>query len=389
MAEYSRLGKGSFISTGAAQAINLPYKPDFVSLINYTAAATPALHGVPFASWDVEMGQGFAVEQVFNATPVLSTDIVTSHGISTFSGGIALQYGAQLQIASISKANPAIVTTAAPHGLTTGAVVILEGLFQSSTTGMPQISIMPFTITVLSTTTFSIPWNTNQSNYTALSGSPSGAYVRQVLYPYLYLPGVDFISAMSFSGAATAGTVFPASPANVPPHQTYVQTTTNHNFVVGQEIAFRIPQAYATTQLNSLPNILTPGSPIYAYVTTVLSNNQFSCNFDSTGYTAFATNQTVASMVGQSLPQVLAVGDVNTGGFPYTGNHLYPSPFFPTFSGGINSINGPGIQGAFVNNTSQGFIIGAGAGTNDASSSLVGAVGNVIYWQAFLYDYHT
>ena len=49
---------------------------------------------------------------------------------------------------------------------------------------------------------------------------------------------------------------------------------------------------------------------------------------------------------------------------------------------GASTINGPAIQGAFVNNTSQGFIIGVGAGSNDASSSLVGANGNVIYWVA-------
>src|SRR5947209_4750014 len=106
MTEYSRIAKGSFTSTGAAQAIYLPFQPTLVSMINYSAAATPANHGVPFAWWDVVMGQGFAVEEVFNATPVLTTDVVTSGGISSFSAGLMLQYGAQIQIASISKANP-------------------------------------------------------------------------------------------------------------------------------------------------------------------------------------------------------------------------------------------------------------------------------------------
>jgi hypothetical protein len=364
MSEYDKIARGNFVSTGNAQFINLPFQPNIVEMWNYTASATPANHGVSYAFWDAAMGQGFAIEDVFNATPVGTTDIVTVNGVSTFSAGLMLQYGAKLQIASITKASPAVVTTASPHGLTTGQVVILEGLFQSPTTGMPQISLMPFVITVTGATTFTIPWNTNQSNYTALSASPSGAFVRQVLYPYMYEPGVAFITAL------TTGTT------------TTVTTTDPHNFVVGQEIAFRIPAAYGTTELNTLPNVTIPGSPVYYYVTSVTSNTVFVCNAVSTGFTAFTTNQSVASMVGQSLPQVIAVGDVNTGGSPYNGGNLYPSPLFPTFSGGIPTINGPAINGAFVNNTSQGFIIGAGAGATDTSSVLVGANGNVIYWRA-------
>ena len=112
---------------------------------------------------------------------------------------------------------------------------------------------------------------------------------------------------------------------------------------------------------------------------SVTNSTTFVVNINSTGYTAFNTNQTIASVPGLSFPQVLAVGDVNTGGLPICpGSPLYPSPIV----NGVSTINGPAIQGAFVNNTSQGFIIGVGAGSNDASSSLVGANGNVIYWVA-------
>jgi hypothetical protein len=202
------------------------------------------------------------------------------------------------------------------------------------------------------------------------------------LYPFLYPPTVSFINYLLYSGAATAGTVFPTTLANVPGTSTYVSTTSNHNLVVGQEIAFRIPPVYGPTQLNSLPNVLVPGSPVYAYVTQILSNTQFVCNVNSTGFTAFNTNETVASMVGQTLPQVVPVGDINSGGWPYTGAQLYPSPAFPTFVGGARTINGPAIQGAFVNNTSMGFVIGNGPGLTDTASVLVGANGNTIYWRA-------
>jgi ubiquitin-activating enzyme E1-like protein len=379
MTEYSRIAKGRFTSTGAAQIINLPFRPDFVEIINYTAAATPANHGVPFAKWDVNMGQGFAVEEVFNATPVLTTDVVTTNGITSFSAGQLLQYGPTYQHTgstdfSISKANPAVVTTTTNHNLASGDVVIFGGLFQTSTTGMPQLDGIPFTVTVTGLTTFTIPWNTNQSNYTAFDSSTSTGNVgffKKVLYPYLYFPGTTFISNI------TLGTT------------TTIDTTDAHNFVVGQEVAFRIPSLWGTTQLNSLPNTLVPGSPVYGYVISVTDYNTVIVNIDSSAMTAFNSNQTVASVPGLSYPQIVAAGDVNTGGVQISANSpLYPPPYFvPIGTTQVSTINGPAILGSYVNNTSQGFIVGAGAGTNDTSSVLVGANGNVIYWRAFLHDF--
>ena len=370
MAEYSRMAKGRFVSTGGAQIINLPFQPDYVELINYSAIATPANHGVPFAKWDSNMGQGFAVEQVFNATPVLTTDVVISSGISTFAAGQLLQYGPVLAISGITKAAAGVVTTTTNHNLASGDVVVFQGLFQSATTGMPQLQNIPFTVTVLSSTTFSIPWNTNQSSYTALSGSPAGATVKKVLYPYLYFPGEVVISAI------TLGTT------------TTIDTTCAHNMVVGQQVAFRIPSSWGTVQLNSLPNVLTPGAPAYGYVIAVTDYNTVVVNIDSSAYSAFNSNPLVASVPGLSLPQMVAVGDVNTGGVQiYSGSPLYPSPQFgPIGTSLLSSINGPAIKGAFVNNTSQGFIVGNGAGVADASSVLVGAAGNVFYWKAYLHD---
>lgn len=370
MAEYSRIAKGSFTSTGAAKVINLPFQPQLVRLFNYTAAATPAQHGVPFAYWQSGMGQGFAMEQVFNATPVLTTDIVSANGFSTFSAGQLLQYGAQIQISGITKASPAVVTTGSAHGYSSGDVVIFQGLYQSSTTGMPQICGMPFTVTVTGSTTFTIPWNTNQSNYTALSASPAGAFVKKVLYPYLYEPGVSFISAITTGSTTT------------------IDTTAGHNFVVGQQVAFRIPSSWGMTQLNSLPNATIPGSPIYGYVISVTDYNTVVVNISSSAYTAFNSNQTVASVPGLSFPQIVAVGDVNSGGVQISsGSALYPSPYTVAIgTTQISSIGGPALLGAYFNNTSQGFVIGAGAGTNDSSSVLVGANADVVYWEAFLQD---
>lgn len=369
MAEYSRLAKGKFTSTGAAQVINLPFQPDFVEFQNYTATKTPANHGIPYARWDVSMGQGFAAAKLFNATPVLTTGCVEVAGISSFAAGQLLQYGASQQVIGITKANPASVNVTA-HGYQSGDVVVFQGLFQSSTTGMPQINGIPFTVTRVDANNFTIPWNSNQSSYTALSASPSGAAVKKVLYPYLYFPGASVISSMTLGSTTT------------------VDTTSAHNFRVGQEVAFRIPSLWGTIQLNSLPNTLSPGSPVYGYVVAVTDYNTVVVNIDSSAMTAFSSNPTFAQAPGLSFAQIVAVGDVNNGGqLISSGSVLYPSPISePIGTTEVSTINGPAIRGAFVNNTSQGFVIGAGACTNDASSVLVGAASDVIYWRAVLSD---
>lgn len=364
MTEYSRMAKGTstVLASGGIAPVNLPFIPDYVEYINYTAMDTPTATWITKGWWDKNMGQGFLAYDFFDTGPVYSTNVATANGVSTFASGQALQYGPSVQIVSITKASPAVVT-ANGHGLVSGDVVVLTGLYQTSTTGMQQIAGIPFTVTVSDANTFTIPWNTNQSNYTALSGSPTGALVKKVLYPYLYFPGTSFISAI------TTGTT------------TTIDTTSAHNLVVGQEVAFRIPTSWGTYQLNSLPNSQIPGSPIYGYVVAVTDYNTVVVNINSSSYTAFNNNQTFASFPGEFFPQMVAVGDVNTGGVQISsGSQLYPPPYNVQIgTTRTNTINGPAIQGAFVNNTSQGFVIGSGGAVAAQS-------GQTIYWRAYLHD---
>lgn len=360
MTEYSRRAHGTFTSTAAAKAIYLPFQPTEVRVYNYSSFATPAQNGVPLGYWDSNMGQGYALINAFNATPVLTTDVITSNGISTFSAGLAFQYGPQVQIVSATAANPAVFTVASGAGPAVGDIVEFEGLYQSSTTGMAQMCNIPFVVSAANATTFSVVWPGAGSNYTALSGSPSGAYYKKVLYPFLYAPGIAYIEAI------TTGTT------------TTVVCTAPHNFVAGQEIGFNIPSLWGTTQLNYLPNSTIPGNPVYYVVTSVTNSTTFVCNAVSTGYTAFNTNQTIASIPTRQLPFVFAVGTYNTGSLVYSGGNLYPSPVVNGFS----TINGPAISGSFVTNTRQGFVIGVGTGATLTSAALIGANGNVLYWEA-------
>lgn len=383
MAEYSKIAKGHFTSSGSAQVVNLPFQPDRIEMINYTLANTAATsQNVIRAYWDISMGQGQAVIEGYNATPTLIFDVVATNGISTFAAGQLLQYGPLYSYATgaetfdITKHSTApVVTTSVAHGLASGNVVIFENLYQTSTTGMTQICGIPFTVTVTGATTFTINWNTNQSTYTAFNSSTSTGNVgswKQVLYPYLYAPEQAVISAIN----TTTGVV---------------TTTAAHNFQIGQEIAFRIPSIWGSTQLNSLPNVPTPGSPIYYYV-IAQTQNTFTVSPFPVGVTAYNSNFNGGSVLPTgafSFAQAVPVGDVNTGGVQiYSGSPLYPSPLLFNGNGTtqVPTINGPAIIGSFVNNTSQGFIIGAGAGRVLTTASLVGASTNVIYWAAYYSD---
>ena len=381
MAEYSRLASGQVVSLGGATPVIIPFIPNFIQIFNRTRAVAGA--GMTKAVCMTDMGQGAAFGSLFGTGDVY-IDVVggtstggqtNGTGFSTFQAGLALQYGPVYQHTgstdfSISKANPAVVTTTTNHNLVSGDVVIFQNLYQSSTTGMQQIAGIPFVITVLSPTTFSIPWNTNQTNYTAFNSASATNNVgsfKQVLYPALYAPSLSYISNITL-GASTV-----------------IALTVPGNFSVGQEVAFRIvnipgvsPAVFGTVELNSLPNVLIPGSPKYGIVTAVsasLTTPTITVNINSSAFTAFNSNLPFASFTKEQFPQVVPVGDQNSGSL--LTNFQSPLLWNGMSNGLTSSINGPAIAGAFVNNTSQGFIIGSG---------VAGTAADVIYWEAILND---
>jgi hypothetical protein len=380
MAEYSRLAKGHFTSTGNAQFVNLPFLPDRIEMLNLTlASAGAAASKIVSAQWDVSMGQGTAIVQGYSAGSVLIYDNVATLGISTFQAGLMLQYGALIPLgatggAGIAKTSGTVltVTTAAAHGLSPGDWVVFQNLYETATTGMQQLAGIPFQVQSanFTTTVFQVAWVGNASNLTAIDTAATGiAGFRKILYPTLYEPGVCYPYTITVtSGVGT------------------VTTTAPHNFQVGQEIAFHIPLVYGAQNLNELPDLLIPGSPIYYYVSAVNSATQFTFANAPILSTAFTVNATFASFPGLKFAQCIAVGDINTGGTLYSGTQLYPSPQVYTGLASAPTINGPAILGSYINNTSMGFIIGTGAGTAITSGTLVGANTNVIYWTAYQDD---
>jgi len=372
MAEYSRLMSGSVLSNGGQTAVICPSIPNYIEITN-TTEITANSGGVTRAWWMTDMGQS-AAAYITTTSGTDASLYTTTNGFTTIQAALALQYGATVFLGAsgvVAKTSHTVitVTTTAAHGLVTGNWIQFQNLYQTSSTGMQQIAGLPFMVTVTDSTHFTVYWDGNESNYTALSsgGLNTNASFKQILYPVLYAPGNAYIAAVSTTTGVTT-----------------VTTTAPHNFKVGQEIGFRIPSVWGPSQLNELPDNTIPGSPQYFYVATVPTSTTFTF-LNAPAYTAFTSNQTFASFVGLKFPQVFATGDVNSGGYPYTGYALYPSP--TVFNGytssttvGVSTINGPGIQGGYINATWQGFVIG---------STIAGSANDQIYWRAYTHDLNT
>jgi hypothetical protein len=78
---------------------------------------------------------------------------------------------------------------------------------------------------------------------------------------------------------------------------TLVTTTVNHNYVIGQEVRLLIPKGYGSTQLNECTGLVI-GIPMPNQVTLTTNSQQ--------------ANQFINANLLQK-PQIIAIGDVNTG----------------------------------------------------------------------------
>jgi len=229
MAEYSRRAHDTLKVSSNLFFVSLPFIPDFIQVWDLSRWAFAVNQNTPYMMWNKFMLPGDGLNLIYNQSlaPNISMNYQDSYpnGITPLINNGSVEYGPPLQIASISKANPAQVTCLNPHNLNTGDIVILEGLYASgsTTTGMQQIAGIPFAITRAGSSIFSIDWDTNQPNYAQITGSPAGCNYRVMVHPYSWSVGNNIISNI-VNGTSTT-----------------ITTTSFHNMFVGQEVAIRVP----------------------------------------------------------------------------------------------------------------------------------------------------
>lgn len=301
---------------------------DVVTLVNSVSASAITLAAsTPIGGTNVDNSN--ASLSLTPAAGSFNDTVVLANGGFTFFSAGTYQYGPIFTITGISA--PGVVTTSAPNGYAVGDTVLLYG-----TTGMLQIAGTPTTITAInSPTTFTIG-NIPTAGFAAVA---TAGFAKKVLYADLYVPFSDIITGITL-GVTTVITL-----------------SVNHRFVVGQEVQIVIPSTpyvnttsvWGTQQLDSNYVLNTTGVPQQAYVTAVTPNS-ITVNINSTGFAPFTYPTSAQAAMGLNFPQVLAIGDQNSGG-----TLVPPLPIVPP------AIT---IPGAWFANTRQGVIVGIGDGTN-------------------------
>lgn len=156
-------------------ALTLGQGAQFVASVGYAARTRAAM---------VRAALAVAAESIGSLTPIqwlkrrqLSTRILANPDafLASFLASVAadpassLTWYPPLSVASSTNANPSVITTSAAHGLTSGDVVeIADHLVNTAANGV-------WVVTVLTTTTFSIPQAANGT------GSGSGTVMRMII----------------------------------------------------------------------------------------------------------------------------------------------------------------------------------------------------------------
>lgn len=325
MGQYSKQMEGRFVSTAnTAHFIPLPAIPNLIEFWNVSQwGSTSATPQTEYAIGFSEETNGRALV-TRNLTTVATTAnyVITSGGFSFIEAGTPM-YGATKTILGITNAAPMVVNVTA-HGYAVGDTVLIYG-----TTGALQVGGIAYTITVVGDAD-----HFTLDNAVAPGSAATAGFVKQILYPDLYNPFACTIDGITI-GSPTVFT-----------------TTVAHAFVVGQQVRILIPTGWGTTQIDNTTGFVTA---VTATTVTV--------DIDSTGATAFAYPSSATAALGITYPQIIPVGDANTG---YTAaGSVPPSPIT--------------IPGAFYANTRQGVLIGASLLLNNDDG---------IRWRAEFADYY-
>lgn len=115
---------------------------------------------------------------------------------------------------------------------------------------------------------------------------PIPAYANVPIEPQFYQPSFFFISAITLG------------------YQTIITTTVNHNYVIGNQVRLVIPSSFGTYQLNEKS----------ALVVAIPASNQVTLAIDSTNFDQFVASNA------STQPQIMAIGDVNSGAINANGN---------------------------------------------------------------------
>jgi len=146
-----------FISAGTAHTFTFPFQPDKVTFYNYTKYGTSDTFVQ--STWFRGFPAGDALQIGVGTAPAAKIALEATNGftVADTAGGVP---AFRALISGVTQADPAVVTTTAPHGFQTDQIVRITDLGNvgpgAPARGMDPLNNNRFLITVLSSTTFSL-----------------------------------------------------------------------------------------------------------------------------------------------------------------------------------------------------------------------------------------
>lgn len=316
--------QGSFVSDGVSRIIDVPQGVNWFKVYNYTNMNAPTLNRAFEFSWFTGMALNDGL-YLYNSETA-ANDLIVMQDTSAHAvvpGFVLFNSTTQLPGAPIATTNSS--NAAAPvedTGNTLGLVINQTVIRMYGHTTAAVLDGIDFTVTninagvafTLPTFQQAIPVDIGAASYRIISYDPSPEF-----YP-------------------TTRTIINITQAV----NAVVTTSVVHQYTVGQQVRLVIPNAnYGMVQANNLIVTVT--------VAAAATPNQFTCDLDTTGFTAFVWPLTLATR--RQLPQVVPIGE----------QCALPAAL--------------SFLDATMNRGRFGMLLGAGA------LSPAGRNGDVIYWQ--------
>ena len=306
MADNTIIQQGSFTSTGLPLVIPLRSDVDWMEVNNLT--------GLSMQKWQRGMAVGTGLYTATNGTIA----------------AIVAPLGFTLLDTSTQALSAAVATTAIPDA---AQPVIATGNTSSLTTAMlptirifhaawPQLSGLDLAVTVINNTSFTLI-STLATTAGVIGGAGTWRLVATGGTAPVWAPRKHVVCNISAAANAT------------------VSTLNYHGLVVGQKVRLNVPLSGGMTQANQA--LVT--------VLTVPTTTTFTCDLDTTGYTAFTFP--TAALTPCVFSTMTPVGEAVASAY-------------------VNL-----LDDAQVNNSVIGMYLGAGA-----ASAPGGQNANVVYWRA-------
>lgn len=225
--------QGRFTGTGNPIYLAIRQDIDWMRVYNYTIAHDDAPAGTAGAYyyWQRGMpaGEGLAVAST------MTTGVAVNYGLDNPDGFTLIDSSNNTPIqmitgvTSISAATPPVVTVASTASLRSGDVIYMTLLVSGS-----QITTVPFEITVINGTTFSLRYMINSG---AVPASAAGVIYKFPFPPQFY-PRQRYITNMV------------VDPDNA--NQTRITLSVAHQYNVGEKVRLIVPSMFSLVNFNNV-----------------------------------------------------------------------------------------------------------------------------------------